>query len=218
MEKMDFEVKEIVEKSIPWRKGVSWWILGIEGLALVVIGIYTFFQTAQSRQLIAFGVGGFLLISSFLNAYSGLRTTEASLAVKSSMLRSGVGLTVGILAILQPFTNVFDVSVSFYFIGVGLLIYGVTGIAETFAKRPVQVQDEEEAKTLVKTGSFFSSLLNIAFGILIMLAIGGELLPWFAGLAIAAGLGFLGYAFILYNAQTRPKATAAMQLEKAPKK
>jgi uncharacterized membrane protein HdeD (DUF308 family) len=213
MEKMDFEVKDMMEKSIPWRKGTSWWILGIEGLALIVLGVYTLFQTAQSRELIAFVVGCFLLISSVLGAFSGFRTTESSLAVKSSIFRSGVGLTVGILAILQPFTQFFDVSASFYFISIGMLIYGIVGVAETFAKRPVQVQSEEEAKTLIKTGSFISNILIIVFGIIILLSLytGATLITWLAIVAIVAGVGFLGYGFYLYNSQNRAKAKALLE-------
>jgi uncharacterized membrane protein HdeD (DUF308 family) len=115
----------------PWREGTPWWVTGIEGVVLVLLGLYLLFAPAAGwlvLQLIALA----LLIESVLRIVGGLRD-EGRPLVAYSMLQAGVGATIGLLLVLRGWLlPALDPGTARTMLGLGLLVCAVIGLAGAF--------------------------------------------------------------------------------------
>jgi len=188
----------VVQQTVPWSKTASWVVVLIESLFLIAAGIYILVDPQVSAQTIAWVLGIYFLVSSAMRVFVGLRNAEPSEATKLSMLRGGVGLTVGVLASLQPWVHTLDVAAALVIVGVGLLLYGLIGIYTAIATR---VKGFPWA-------ALVAALLNIVLAAFIFLGMTQPTvaLKLIGYLTIFAGLLLLVFAFILHR---RAKAAAA---------
>src|SRR5690349_20801374 len=100
------QAKATLQKGIPWRRGLAWWIVGIEGALLLAAGIYVVAAPDSARDTVRFLIGAFLLANSVGFAMAGLRPAAlANPMTPYRMLAAGAGLTVGILVVVQPFSD-----------------------------------------------------------------------------------------------------------------
>ena len=106
----------VLQQTVPWSKTASWVVVLIESLVLIAAGIYILVDPQVSAQTIAWVLGIYFLVSSAMRVFIGLRN-EPSEATKLSMLRGGVGLTVGVLATLQPWLHTLDVAAALVIVG-----------------------------------------------------------------------------------------------------
>lgn len=49
---MSQQALALARKGLPWRRGTAWWIVGIEGTALAIVGIYVVIEPDRSRDII----------------------------------------------------------------------------------------------------------------------------------------------------------------------
>ena len=107
------------------------WI-GIEGLVVLLVGIYAAVQPENAagimRQLIAF----VLLIVSAGRIIEGFRF-RTSAAAPWATLRGGVGITVAALTLLSPLSQYIQGDGSRQILGLGLLAYGALGVIGSLA-------------------------------------------------------------------------------------
>jgi len=125
---MSDQIKSAIAQSAPWRKGITWWLVLVEGLILLAIGIFMLVQTAQAGTAFVLVLGGFLLINSLLRLFHGLYQQAQVADTRLLMIRGGVGLVTGILVVGSPALKHIDVLAAGMIVGAGLLLSGLIGL------------------------------------------------------------------------------------------
>jgi uncharacterized membrane protein HdeD (DUF308 family) len=182
---------DVAREARPWREDQNWWVVGIEGLIVLLIGIYALVQPENAagimRQLIAF----VLLIVSVGRIIEGFRF-RTSAAAPWATLRGGVGVTVAALTLLSPLSQYIQGDGSRQILGIGLLAYGVLGIIGSLA-----VSGERR----YRWGALAGDVLAVVLGLLTLTRepgelAGGQLFTW---VLIAGGAALLVLAFVIRN-------------------
>jgi uncharacterized membrane protein HdeD (DUF308 family) len=189
----------------PWKKGARWEVVITQGIVLAVAGLIIWlapgFGASAALQLIAL----LLLAMALLSTWRILRGQVAPQRMATVAFRAGVGVTVGLITVIGAFIvedrNVGTVALAII-LGVGLVLYGLVALVTTFARR--------EPGSGIPVVALIISALTVIVGL--MLIINGRngidsLQSTFTLLGILmllAGLGFLGYGWMLRSAQMPP--------------
>jgi uncharacterized membrane protein HdeD (DUF308 family) len=198
--------KSMLSQVRPWRQGMAWWIVLIEGLIVLGIGIYVLTQAAAGAQIVVL-LAAFLLITSVERAINGFRERIPPAILAERMLRSGIGLTVGLIIVLNNWQNFMTPTAAVVILSLGWLLTGAVGIWEWVTAR------EEMGFGL---GALIMPAISTLFGLLMLgsrLALGGFVLQWVGILAVVAGIALLGYSFWLYRqGASRPAISSVSNL------
>jgi uncharacterized membrane protein HdeD (DUF308 family) len=189
----------------PWKKGARWEVVIAQGVVLAIAGLIIWlapgFGASAALQLIAL----LLLAMALLSTWRILRGQVAPQRMAPVAFRAGVGVTVGLITVIGAFIvedrNVGTVALAII-LGVGLVLYGLVALVSTFARR--------EPGSGIPVVALIVSALTVIVGL--MLIINGRngidsLQSTFTLLGILmllAGLGFLGYGWMLRSAQMQP--------------
>jgi uncharacterized membrane protein HdeD (DUF308 family) len=189
------QAKVTLQKGVPWRRGLAWWVVGIEGALLLAAGIYVVAAPDDAQDAVRVIIGAFVLANSISFVMAGLKPAASSQPIMPyRMLAAGVGLTVGTIVVLQPWTENITDNAGRVILALGLLLYGAIGLAGVFATR---------ASSGMRRGPIITGALNVLFAILLFYNVRHETLDmrWFGYAALAAGVLVCGYAFALYKAR-----------------
>jgi uncharacterized membrane protein HdeD (DUF308 family) len=164
----------------PWRKGVAWWVVLLQGLALLALGLYMFFAQPTTAVILGWVVALSLLASGALSLYLSFQTTERTPVRQWTLIHGAVGVAAGLLAIVVQF---FSPGAALTVLGVGCLAYGGVGLYMLLDKH----------LTALRRLSFISTIFYLAVGALIGLhALGmgtlASILQIVSLLLIAAGI------------------------------
>ncbi len=183
-------------RSVPWREGVGWPVVAVEGVALLAIGLFMVFRPDDAGDVTRTLLGAALLVLSLQQISNAFRNPGHPF-VPFQMLRGGIGATVGLLVALQPLLPAvtFSAGAARIVLGVGLLVVGAIGLAGLLTARNA---DRVQLEAVV------SSALTIGFGFVLLAGNGGRapLLGWVIAIA---GLGLLLYATVLALGRRRPR-------------
>ena len=186
---------EVARGARPWRENQSWWVVGVEGLLVFLVGIFALAQPENAagiiRQLIAF----VLLIVSAGQVIEGFRFRGAA-AAPWATLRGGVGITVAALTLLSPLSQFIESSGSRQLLGLGLLAYGILGVVAALA-----VSGERR----YRWGALGGDLLAIVLGFLTLTREPGETsnLQLISGVLTIGGIVLLILAFMIWQRDRR---------------
>jgi uncharacterized membrane protein HdeD (DUF308 family) len=197
---MTEQARAAVMRGVPWRRGLAWWVVGIEGLILLAIGIYIVADPDTARDIVRQLIGAFLLVNSAAWAYNGLRSeNQATPITPYRMLAAGVGFTAGLLVFLEPISDLVDGDAAKVILAVGLLGCGAIILAGSFATKSAGG---------LSRGPLIASALYLIFGALVLFNARRDSLDprWFGYAAIVCGVLACGYAYALYR--TAGQATA----------
>jgi uncharacterized membrane protein HdeD (DUF308 family) len=189
------QAKATLERNIPWRRGLAWWVVGVEGLLLLAAGIFVVASPDNAKDAVRVIIGIFLLANSIGSVMAGLRPEALSNPIMPyRMLAAGSGLTVGIIVVLQPFTENITDNAARVILGLGLLVFGILGLAGSYVTR---------ATGGMRRGALVTGAVSILFAVMLFYNVRKETLDmrWFGYVALAAGVLICGYAFALYKAQ-----------------
>ncbi|HEX5499701.1 MAG TPA: DUF308 domain-containing protein [Thermomicrobiales bacterium] len=122
----------IAREHAPWHEGTAWWVTGIEGVILALLGLYLLLAPASAGGLIIQLIALVLLIESVVQIIAGLR--DAGRATTAyTMLQAGVGATIGLLLVLRVWlVPSLDTLAARTMLGLGLLAYAIIGAAGHF--------------------------------------------------------------------------------------
>ena len=197
------QAKATLQRGVPWRRGLAWWIVGLEGVLLLAAGIYVVAAPDDAKDAVRVIIGAFLLANAVSTAMAGLRAAALSNpGMPYRMLAAGSGLTVGIICVLQPWSENITDNAARVILALGLLVYGAVGLAAAFATR---------ATGGMRMGALVISAVMILFAIVLFYNVRNETLSmrWFGYAALAAGVLLCGYAFALFKAlQVTPEVSA----------
>lgn len=187
-------MKQFVSRNAPWSSSVAWWVVLIQGIIALGMGIFFVIQPRQSGQLTMIVVGGYLLVTSILGIYAGLRGERRP----ARMIRGGMGFIVGLLVVLQPFLHSVNVEAARTILAIGLFASGLVGLYGALVR--------EEGR--FRWGTVIDSLLSIGIAWLLFYAAANpvSLLIWIGTLAIIFGILLVIYALLLYR-RTKAQVT-----------
>jgi uncharacterized membrane protein HdeD (DUF308 family) len=124
---MTEQAKAVMLSTAPWRRGIPWPIVLIEGVAIGGIGIYMLASDSASdvvRQLIA----AILLVNVLLEIVAGFKA-EDSAGARYRVLRGTIGATVGAIITLEPFWDFLTNAAARWILGLGFLAFALLGFA-----------------------------------------------------------------------------------------
>lgn len=195
--------KSALHQVRPWRQGMAWWIVLVEGLLVLGIGIYILTQPAAGGQIV-FLLAAFLLIISGERTLNGFRERIPPVILAERMLRAGIGLTVGLIIVFNSWQNFMEPPAPVVILSLGWLLTGTVGIWEWWTAR-------EELG--LGWGALIMPVLSAILGVLMLgsrLTLAGAVLQAVAILATVAGVALLGYSFWLYRQAANRAAGSAI--------
>lgn len=201
-DQMKSKVSDTAKGALPWQKGVAWWIVLIEGIVLLGLGLYMFFAPTSTHSIIGWIIALSLIVSGGLSLFIGFRHTEKDDVRLWTMIHGGVGLAAGLIVVVLLLMNVFLASSGLIVLGLGCLAYAGVGVYMLIDKKLASL----------RRISFFGTIFYLAIGVLLLLQAFGvgalvTTLQWIKLIVIIAGVALILWAFILRNDSAR-KATS----------
>ena len=71
---MDDLARGVAQRSVPWKEGQSWWIVAIEGIIALIIGIYIVANPAGASDILRVLIALVLLVVSLGQILEGFRS------------------------------------------------------------------------------------------------------------------------------------------------
>jgi uncharacterized membrane protein HdeD (DUF308 family) len=185
------KVSGVAKSALPWKKGVAWWIVLIEGIVLSGLGLYMFFEKTWTMNILGWIVALSLLVSGALSVYASLKTTEKNQVRQWTMIHGVIGLVAGGIVALLLFFTILP-STRAFVLGLGCLAYGGVGLYMLIDKNLASL----------RRISLISTVFYILIGVLILLfAFGVDTLQTTVQLLkmvmIITGVLLIFWAFIL---------------------
>jgi len=180
---------------LPWRKGVAWWVVLLQGLALLALGLYMFFAQPTTAVILGWVVALSLLASGALSLYLSLQATERTPVRQWTLIHGAVGVAAGLLAIVIQFVSP---GAALTVLGLGCLAYGGVGLYMLLDKN----------LTPLRRLSFIGTLFYLVLGALITLHVLGvgtlaTVLQIVSLMLITAGIILFFWGIILRNERPR---------------
>ena len=183
--------KSALRQANPLRRGMAWWVIGLEGLILFGIGIYLLQPSVGARVVLLLGL--YLLIVSLERALNGFRERIPPAILAERMLRAGIGLTVGAIVVIDAWQPFMTSPAPLVILSLGWLLIGLVGVWEWVSAR---------GELGLGLGGLIFPVISTVFGLLMLVsrtAMGPILLDTLAVVAIVSGIALLGYAYVVYR-------------------
>ena len=196
--------RAMLEQGMPWRKGTGWMIVMIEGIVLAVIGVMFLVSAEGASKTVRMVLAAVLLVNSLLRIWAAMRgMAPMDRGMPLRMVASGIGLTVGLLVLLEPGSDYITNDAAKVILGIGLLAYGIVNLIGTWIGR-----DEEG----IKWGAAVLALATIIFAFLLIYNIRNESVGgrWFGWVALIFGVALAAYGFLLRKDALKTAAPDAM--------
>ena len=186
---MQSMAKDAARQSAPWKEGQNWWVVAIEGIVALIIGLYIVVDPDRASDLIRVLIAVVLLVVSVGQIVDGFRMRGLPSSPWGT-LRGGVGATVALLTLLSGWSDFIAPAGARQMLAIGLLAYGIIGIVSlifTFQS------------TGFKIAAVITDILTIVLGILLLIAEAGDTgsVRLLGAVAIIGGIAMLVYAWLL---------------------
>lgn len=189
---MEEQARQLAVQNLPWRRGVPWLVLAIEGIILLAVGIFVLVLPDMARDLIRQLLAALLLILSVVRIYGGFRNA-ALLESPYHILGGGIGAATGVIVLLEPYITGLEPNAARVILALGWLAYGIIELAETIMVRGDQG---------VRIGGLIVGALGLVVGLVLFTGDSDDsrisLLGW---IAVVGGLVILAYAYYRYRSQ-----------------
>jgi uncharacterized membrane protein HdeD (DUF308 family) len=193
--------KDVARQTAPWKAGQSWWVVGVQGIIALAIGVFMLANPTGASDVIRFLIALVLLLDSLGHIVDGFRDRRLSSAPWDT-LRGGIGVTVAILTLISAGSDFVEDDGARQMLAIGLLAYGVLGIVSIiFTIR----------STGIKGGAIIADVLTIGLGILLLSARSGDTrgTQLLGVVAAVGGIALLGYSWYLRGKPGREARASA---------
>jgi uncharacterized membrane protein HdeD (DUF308 family) len=127
-EQIKSKLSDGAKQAAPWRKGVPWWLVLIEGIGLLALGLYMFVAPVKSRVLLGEIIAIALGITGAVQLIAIVRSKERGTVATWGIVRGAVGLGVGLLILILLLLNANSIDLGRTILGLGSLAYGGIGL------------------------------------------------------------------------------------------
>ena len=176
----------------PWRAGLPWWVVLVEGSVLGVVGILILIDPRKATVNMALFLAAALVIAGILQLWAILRGRIPESIDSLLAARGAIGIYAGGMVLLLFFLEYLSTEAGLIAFGLGSLIYGLLGLWASIAS-----SSRRRASSIVE-GVFFT-----LFGLLLIYVLyaGSEQVEQVTKIvgwaAIVGGLALIGLSF--YN-------------------
>jgi len=184
---MTQQVKQAAGKATPWGSGTAWWIVLVEGIVLLGLGVYLIIWRDTAQKYTGYLVAAYLLLTGVFQLWRGIRMRGKDKMAGTALWRGLVGVVTAGLIFLLPQINLLSLDSASALLGIGLLLYGLMGLylgfrIKTGAGRP--------------WGSILNSLLVTILGGVFLYGVFGEtdIVQIVGGLAALFGVLLIIYS------------------------
>ena len=181
--------KDVTRQSSLWKAGQSWWVVGVQGIIALAVGVFMLANPTGASDVIRFLIALVLLLASLSQIADGFRDRGLSSSPWET-LRGGIGVTVAVLTLLSAGSDYVEDDGARQMLAIGLLAYGVLGIVSIiFTLR----------STGFKGGAIIADVLTVVLGILLLTARSGDTsgTQLLGVVAAVGGIALLGYSWYL---------------------
>lgn len=197
--------KGLAAKNAPWAEGVKWWVVLIQAIALLGLGLFILFVPDAANKTVVELLGLFLLLSGLIDAFQGIDNRVTPRALPYHMLSAGAGIAVGAIVLLDFWQNFISLPAAAVIVSVGLLIYGIMGLV-------IWVGGGERGdRNILNLILPLGMLLLGGIALLTRLEMAGDVIRWLGIAAAIIGALLLIQTFILYGKQQGNKAAVQQQ-------
>jgi len=195
--------EDLIDRGAPWSSSTSWTIVLGEGIVAAIIGLLFIFKPLGGSSTTLQLVGLILLGGSLVTAFQLWRHRFRPDLEQLFAFRAGSGVTVGLVVVVATFFTAVTDAVTAALavvIGIGFIIFGLTGIAASFIRR--QQQAPLPLATLI-----INAVLALAGGVMMFAGAAGAdavdgIFNLLGVLLLAAGLGLAGYGYLLHQQES----------------
>jgi uncharacterized membrane protein HdeD (DUF308 family) len=195
-----------IHQVAPWRRDVGWKVVLIEGVIAVAIGLAITLQPDGARSTIRQILGGALFLTSTMVAGSAFLAFRGSgrddPSIPFRLFGGGIGVTLGLLVVLEPLSPSVTGEVGRHLLTAGLLAFGLFDLVGGVAAMPSRG---------FRLGSLLNGALYAGLGLLLLLNSQMEIVrvELYGALALAVGLALIAYAcWLLYATRRVARAQA----------
>lgn len=171
----------------PWRSDIPWWIVLIEGLLTLAVGIYLITNLQDARRIVLFIIGGYLVVTSILHIIAGMNRSMHDTNTRFTVIRGVVGLIIGLIVVLAPFFSFLHFLDTRFILAIGFLISGLIGLYGASVVR---------REGGISWAAVINSIWNLALAVLLfyLTVTNTTILFWIGGLAIISGILLVVYS------------------------
>jgi uncharacterized membrane protein HdeD (DUF308 family) len=194
---------ETAQRVAPWRADIAWWIVGVQGVISLLIGLWLLLNQGAGEPVLA-AVGLFVLLIASIQAWSAMRSDLPQAVLGWRGLRAGVTLMTGLVVVLDVPFDVLTVPAALAVMALGLFLAGLLGVIEWFAGRDAM---RWRWPTLI------GPAVSLAFGVILMvsrLQAAPVFLQVVTGAAIVLGVLLLARAAILLREERLRRGTGSV--------
>ena len=148
-----------VHRVAPWGRQAAWWIVLVEGIVALVVGLYVLVQPQQAGVWLAQVIGAYFLVNSGLGIYVGFSGSGVPGEQPFRLVAGGIGLVTGLIALAQPLLDTIDSPAAITVLGVGLLLAGIVDLAALIVGR---------GGLGTRLGRVLASSLHVLLGVLLL--------------------------------------------------
>ncbi len=198
-------INNTVQQYAPWRKGIAWWVVLLQGLVILAIGAYALWSTKSAARVIVLGFGLYLVATAVWMIIQSMRGRDVGLSV-FSLLAAGGGLVAGIsVALPFLFAKPDAIAPSFFTFGIALITIGILTLLSAFVEKPASG---------IAWPTIVRGLVWLLFGSYMVYAIATQpeelmLIQWIAYALLVLGAGLTIFSIVLNRRQAALKAAAA---------
>lgn len=125
---MSQQAKEVAGKAVPWRSGVAWWLILVEGIVLLALGSYMLIWSDDARKYSGYLIAAFLFLTGGLQLFRGVRMRGKDKMAGTAMWRGGAGVLTAVLLFVLRQLGVLTLESGNILLAAGLLLYGLMGL------------------------------------------------------------------------------------------
>ena len=122
------KVTETARQVAPWKKGIPWGVVLIEGILLLALGTYMFFAKPSTLTILGWSIALALAAGGALSLYLVAQATDRTPSRQWTLVHGVVGLAAGGLVILLRLLGWLSADTAAIILGLGCLIYGGMGL------------------------------------------------------------------------------------------
>lgn len=127
---------DTVQQYAPWRRGIAWWVVLIQGLILLAIGGFALWSPNSAAKVLVLGIGIYLAAIGLWTIVQTMRGRDGGLSV-FGLLAAGGGLVAGIsVSVAYMFAASTSFGTIFFIFGVSLITIGILTLLAAFVERP----------------------------------------------------------------------------------
>lgn len=178
-------IEAVLERGVPWSPRAAWWLVTLEGLAALVIGLAIVLHPGNTRDVIVRLVGIYLVAAGLLGLVGDLRESYDDLDNRASLLRHGIMVIVGGAAVVYPKLP--------QLLAWGLVVAGIVGFISILAFRNM---GEARLGVLALSGIF----VVIGLGLTWALATGTFFIGIVGLAVVVSGCILIAYGLRLFRA------------------